>query len=113
MYEQQQIQNPPFPNDTQLAFEMCRVRRDTGRGTESVTNLGDTEGSTLWAISGTSSWKFVSGVLTSITWAQSRFCMIGCTRRREVLIGLRCERLKCGVERVETVSLAAGIYRSR
>lgn len=38
--------------------------------------------STLCANSGTSSWKLVNGVFTSMTWAQSRFCIIGRRPRR-------------------------------
>lgn len=45
----------------------------------------------LCAISGTSSWKLVMGFFTSITCAQSRFCILVRRGRRPMdVIGLRC-----------------------
>ena len=49
--------------------------------------------STLCANSGTSSWKLVNGVFTSMTWAQSRLCITGRRPRRlDNLKGLRYAR---------------------
>lgn len=51
---------------------------------------------TLCAISGTSSWKLLSGVFTSMTWAQSRFWTIGrFSRLFGNPAGWRLDRLVC------------------
>ena len=71
---------------------MCQVQKDTRiRILDAIGELKKI--GTLCAISGTSSWKLANGVFTSMTWAQSRFCITGRRPRRlDDLKGLRYAR---------------------
>lgn len=68
-------QNLPFQDDIPLASGMYLTQRGTGMIMSMQQHQMSEKESTLCAISGTSSWKLLNGVLTSMTCAQSRFCM--------------------------------------